>query len=167
MSSEAAPFVIRVATADDDSALVALEIAAFTPEAGFPSMVPAPGAAFFSADSPPHVHLVADAAGELLGYVRVKPQLPMPEAAHVLAIHGLEVAPQARRRGVATALMRAAAEQARARGARKLSLRMFGGNDAARALYQRLGYEVEGVLTEEFLINGEFVDDVLMTLRLR
>ena len=157
-------FLIRPATHADDSALGRLDIAAFTPDAGFPSSISAPGEPFFSERNPPEVHLVADAGGEVLGYVRLKQQIDdLPENLHVLAIHGLAVTPAARGRGIGTALMLAAENAARGRGARKLSLRMFAGNSKARALYERLGYVVEGVLQEEFQINGEYIDDVLLT----
>ena len=53
-------------------------------------------------------------------------------------------------------------EQARSRGARKLSLRVLGGNVAARRLYESCGFTVEGVLCEEFFLGGRYVDDVLM-----
>ena len=42
------------------------------------------------------------------------------------------------------------------------SLRVLGENDAARRLYERAGYEVEGVLRGEFHLDGRDVDDVLM-----
>lgn len=159
--------VVRVAAASDDAALARLDIEAFSPQSGFPSSVSAVGSPFFSVRNPPEAHLVADDAGVLLGYLRLKQQLDdVPENAHVLAIHGLAVAPGARRRGVGTALMNAAEDAARSRGARKLSLRMFGGNDTARALYENLGYTVEGVMVAEFLIDGGYVDDILMTKRL-
>jgi RimJ/RimL family protein N-acetyltransferase len=53
-------------------------------------------------------------------------------------------------------------EQARDRGARKLSLRVLGGNTAARRLYESCGFAVEGVLREEFFLAGRYDDDVLM-----
>jgi len=52
-------------------------------------------------------------------------------------------------------------EQARSRGARKLSLRVLGGNVAARRLYELCGFTVEGVLSDEFFLGGRYVDDVL------
>ena len=59
-------------------------------------------------------------------------------------------------------LTEACIEQARSRGARKLSLRVLGGNVAARRLYESCGFTVEGVLCEEFFLGGRYVDDVLM-----
>jgi RimJ/RimL family protein N-acetyltransferase len=39
---------------------------------------------------------------------------------------------------------------------------VLGPNAAARALYESCGFTVEGVLREEFLLDGQYVDDVLM-----
>jgi RimJ/RimL family protein N-acetyltransferase len=58
--------------------------------------------------------------------------------------------------------VRAAVDEARRRGARKLSLRVLATNPGARRLYERCGFVVEGVLREEFLLDEVFVDDVLM-----
>jgi RimJ/RimL family protein N-acetyltransferase len=63
---------------------------------------------------------------------------------------------------VATALLAAAEQRARTRGARKLSLRTFSTNPEAIRLYSRLGFEREGLLRAEFLIEGQYVDDILL-----
>ncbi|MYW00343.1 GNAT family protein, partial [Streptomyces sp. SID3343] len=52
----------------------------------------------------------------------------------------------------------------RRRGARRITLRVLGGNASARALYRSCGFVIEGVLEGEFLIAGRYVDDVLMAL---
>ena len=59
-----------------------------------------------------------------------------------------------------------AVEEARRRGCRKLRVRVLVTNAAARALYDAAGFVVEGVLREEFRIDGAFVDDLLMARRL-
>ena len=43
---------------------------------------------------------------------------------------------------------------------------MLSTNQAAIRLYERHGFAREGTLLEEFLINGRYVDDVLMAKRL-
>jgi RimJ/RimL family protein N-acetyltransferase len=43
-----------------------------------------------------------------------------------------------------------------------MTLRVLGHNAAARRLYEGCGFVVEGVLPGEFLIEGRYVDDVLM-----
>jgi len=63
---------------------------------------------------------------------------------------------------VGRALVRAAVAEARERGARRITLRVLGHNTPARALYASEGFVVEGVLPQEFLVGGEYVDDVLM-----
>jgi ribosomal protein S18 acetylase RimI-like enzyme len=110
--------------------------------------------------------LVAELAEGIAGYVKLGPVLPIPANAHVLEIKGLSVSPAHRRRGVATALLHAAVEQARAAGAERLTLRVLGHNTAARELYAAFGFEIEGVLRDFFRLDGRSVDDVLMTLAL-
>jgi RimJ/RimL family protein N-acetyltransferase len=47
-----------------------------------------------------------------------------------------------------------------------MTLRVLGHNLAARRLYERCGFTVEGVFPEEFLIDGHYVDDIAMGRRL-
>ncbi|HEX6525196.1 MAG TPA: GNAT family N-acetyltransferase [Streptosporangiaceae bacterium] len=157
---------VRVARRGDEAALAGIDAVAWTPASGFPSVIMRVGGSFFSADHPPEAHLVAEVNDTVAGYVLVKPVTPLKENAHVTSIAGLAVAPDARGRGVATALLAAAEQHARDHGARKLSLRVLSSNDAALRLYERLGFRREGTLREEFLIEGRYVDDVLMTKHL-
>jgi tRNA threonylcarbamoyl adenosine modification protein YeaZ/ribosomal-protein-alanine acetyltransferase len=62
-----------------------------------------------------------------------------------LHINSLAVAGSWRRRGVATRLLEAVSREARARGATSATLEVRESNQAARALYERLGFRVEGV----------------------
>lgn len=55
----------------------------------------------------------------------------------------LSVTDAAEGRGAAAALMRTAAEWARARGFHRLTLNAFEGNTRARTMYEHLGYRVE------------------------
>jgi ribosomal protein S18 acetylase RimI-like enzyme len=157
---------VRVARPSDETQLARLDYAAWSPQSGFPSVIRQAGPVFFFADSPPQAHLVAEIGGTLVGYIRLRPASPLPENAHVLGIFGLAVAPEARRRGVGTALLAAAEEHAQAHGARKLSMRVLSTNPDAIRLYTGLGFECEGVLREEFLIEGRYVDDLLMSKHL-
>ncbi|MFJ7126944.1 GNAT family N-acetyltransferase [Streptomyces sp. NPDC098101] len=153
---------IRTAERDDDAALGALDRAAWSPlHAVVPAPVP-PYGPFFDERHLPEDYLVAVGGDALVGYVRIVQPIPLASHAHVLQIQGLVVAGAARGRGVARALLRAAAERARERGATRLTLRVLGHNAPARALYASEGYAVEGVLPGEFLIDGRYVDDVCM-----
>jgi ribosomal protein S18 acetylase RimI-like enzyme len=107
--------------------------------------------------------LVAEsAAGRIVGYIGLQPTSRLASTAHVRQVNGLAVAPDARRSGIARALLEAAIEHARARGVRRLTLRVLAPNAPARALYASFGFVEEGVLRGEFLIGGREVDDVLM-----
>ncbi len=110
--------------------------------------------------------LVALVDGEVGGYVKLGRATELAASDHVVHVDGLAVAGPCRRRGVGRALVDAAAAEARARGARRLTLRVLGHNDAARRLYESAGFVVEGIQRGEFLLEGAYVDDVLMALDL-
>ncbi|MFD0373334.1 GNAT family N-acetyltransferase [Streptomyces sp. NPDC127114] len=180
---------IREAVASDETALAELDRTTWSPlHAVLPA--PEPGRPFFDERHLPEHYLVAEAAEvpapaqaspatepaeaadgsdvtesaapAVLGYVRLAPPTPLAANAHVRQIQGLAVAGSARGRGVARALLRAAAARARAQGATRLTLRVLGHNTPARTLYETEGFRVEGVLPDEFLLDGTYVDDVLM-----
>ena len=72
-------------------------------------------------------------AGRVIaGYAALGPSPRLASRSHVLEIRGLAVHPARQRCGVGRRLVEACIEQARGRGARKLSLRVLGGNVAAR-----------------------------------
>jgi ribosomal protein S18 acetylase RimI-like enzyme len=158
---------VRPARLGDDAALAELDATAWSAESGFPSVFSGGhGGRFFNADNPPDVHLVAEAAGRVVGYIRLKAPTKLPENAHVIQVQGLAVHPAARRRGIAELLLVAAEERVRDRGMRKLSLRVLSTNQRAISLYERLGFAREGDLRGEFFINGSYVDDILMAKHL-
>jgi ribosomal protein S18 acetylase RimI-like enzyme len=157
---------VRPARAGDDRALAALDRATWTTLTSPASPPPGPDWSFFDERVEIRDVLVALVDGEVVGYVRIGRPSPLAASDHVVMIHGLAVDPARQRQGVGKALMDAAATEARARGARRLTLRVLAHNEAARRLYDRAGYVVEGVLRGEFCVDGEYVDDVLMALDL-
>ncbi len=152
---------VRPATTADGEALAVLDVETWTPLAAVTPRPTAPQP-FFDGRHAPSDHLVADLDGVVVGYVTLGHPTPLASNAHVVQIQGLAVAEVARGRGVARALLRAAADEARRRGARRLTLRVLAPNAPARALYESEGFTVEGVLPQEFLVDGRYVDDVLM-----
>lgn len=110
--------------------------------------------------------LVAHDGDDVFGYVVVQRSRLCPANAHVYLINGLAVDPVHQGRRIGRELVIAAERMARRRGGRRITLRVLGGNANARALYISCGYRIEGVLEGEFLLNGRYVDDVLMALDL-
>jgi len=92
--------------------------------------------------------LVAVSAGgtEPLGFVQLYPTFSSLQCDRAWVLNDLFVADRARRRGVAEALMQAAASSAERAGVSSISLSTAHGNVAAQRLYTKLGY----VLDEEF-----------------
>ncbi|MFI8516619.1 GNAT family N-acetyltransferase [Streptomyces sp. NPDC085481] len=152
---------IREAVPSDEPALAELDRTTWsTLHAVLPA--PEPGEPFYDERHLPEHYLVAETGGAVVGYVRVVPPTPLACNAHVRQIQGLAVAASVRGRGVARALLRAAMERAGREGATRMTLRVLGHNAPARALYAAEGFAVEGVLPGEFLLDGSYVDDVLM-----
>ncbi|MGW3912523.1 N-acetyltransferase family protein [Streptomyces sp. NPDC005070] len=153
---------IRTATLDDEDALGRIDRDTWsTLHAVMPRPRP-PYEPFYSERFGPRDHVVAELDGRLVGYLRLGFPTPLACNAHVRQILGLAVADEARGAGVGRALLRAAREEAGRQGARRITLRVLGHNTPARALYESEGFVVEGILPGEFLLDGAYVDDVLM-----
>ena len=84
-----------------------------------------------------------------------------PASRHVADV-GVMVAATHRRRGIGTALLASVEGWARDAGVRKLELHVFPRNDAAIALYERLGYRREGLRLAHYRRGDELVDAILM-----
>ncbi|RZB14202.1 GNAT family N-acetyltransferase [Streptomyces sp. F001] len=156
---------IRHALYEDEEALARLDRATWSPLHAVQPRPRPPYEPFFNDRFGPLDHLVAELAGRgdaVIGYIRLGLPTPLECNAHVRQIQGLAVAEEARGAGVARALLRAAQDEARRQGARRITLRVLGHNTPARKLYESEGFVVEGVLPEEFFIDGAYVDDVLM-----
>jgi ribosomal-protein-alanine N-acetyltransferase len=80
-----------------------------------------------------------------------------------LHINSLAVAPERRRQGLASELMRGVLAAARAEGALKATLEVRRSNEAARALYERLGFVVEAIRPDYYTNPRE--DALILWLR--
>jgi ribosomal protein S18 acetylase RimI-like enzyme len=154
---------LRRATQADGPALRALDVASDNGWAGPGPQTPADRPFFRDGEDPADV-LVAEIDGVIAGYVHVVPTLRFASNAHVRSIIGLAVDPARQRSGLGRLLLEEVIAEARAHGIRRLRLRVLEPNTAARALYERCGFEVEGILREEFFLDGRYVDDLLLAL---
>lgn len=84
--------------------------------------------------------LLAFAGDEALGLANCITGFSTFAARPLVNIHDMAVLPEARGRGVGKALMLAVEDEARARGACKITLEVLSGNDTAKGLYAALGY---------------------------
>lgn len=101
---------------------------------------------------------VAEAEGRIVALVAVA------EAADVVEIEHLAVAPEARRRGIGTALVAHVLRTAAARGAAEVRLDVRRRNREARRLYGRLGFTEVGVRPRYYRAPPD--DALLLTRRL-
>ncbi|WP_370962709.1 N-acetyltransferase family protein [Amycolatopsis sp. cg9] len=156
---------VRPARTGDEAVLAKIDERTWD-SAVSPAPPPPPGTPFFDEGTRPENVLVAEHDDVVAGYVRLDEGFGIPAHAHVLVLGGLAVDPDRQGLGIAGRLVAAAAAEARRRGAAKLTLRVLGHNTAARRVYERCGFVVEGVLRGEFRVDGTDVDDVLMALPL-
>jgi ribosomal protein S18 acetylase RimI-like enzyme len=105
--------------------------------------------------------IVAVAAGEIVGWLHIE------GVRFGVAEVGMAVALLWRGRGVGSALLAAAIEKARGDGLHKLSLEVFAHNDAAIALYRKVGFVEEGRRVKHYRrASGELWDSIVMGLLL-
>jgi RimJ/RimL family protein N-acetyltransferase len=111
------------------------------------------------------VYVAETETGQIVGRLSLMRD-PHPASRHVGDL-GLMVAASHRRHGIGTALMAAAEEWALGAGVSKLELHVFPHNDAAIALYEKLGYEREGLRKGHYArTGGGYRDVILMAKRL-
>jgi RimJ/RimL family protein N-acetyltransferase len=107
---------------------------------------------------------VAEDGGTIVGRLSLARD-PNPASRHVADL-GLMVAVTHRRRGIGRALLEQAVAWAREADIRKLELHVFPWNEPAIVLYERFGFEREGLRREHYSRDGEYVDAILMAYQI-
>ena len=107
-----------------------------------------------------NVQFVARAGGELVGWSDVLPK-DRPIHAHV-GVLGIGALPAFRGRGLGAALMHAALQLAQRRGYVRIELTVRPENSRAIALYQKFGFENEGICRDAILVAGRYEDLIMM-----
>jgi phosphinothricin acetyltransferase len=119
-------------------------------------------AAWMAARGPRHPVLVAvDDAGEVVGWGSLNQFNPRAAYDHV-ADFSVYVAREHRGRGVGRLLVQALEERARAIGFHKMVLAAFPYNEAGMRLYERRGFRTVGVYREQGMLDGKWVDVIVM-----
>lgn len=89
----------------------------------------------------------------IAGYLR--------KTSHVAEI-GIGIAADHRAAGLGRAMLTTAADWAYQRGLVRLELSVFASNERALALYRQLGFSEEGRRRAKYLIDGRYVDEIIM-----
>jgi RimJ/RimL family protein N-acetyltransferase len=106
------------------------------------------------------VVIVADADGELAGYVELAGGGFRRSRATALVVIGVLAA--ASGQGIGGGLLAEAKRWAAGHGLHRLELTVMAHNHRAIGLYERAGFSIEGRRTECLLIDGRFVDELYM-----
>lgn len=147
-----APAIARIYNQGIEDRLATLETELRAPEER---------AAWLAAREAKHPVLVAVDDEEVLGWASLNRFNPRPAYDHV-ADFSVYVAREARGRGVGSALLSALVERARAIGYHKLVLAAFPHNAAGMRLYERHQFRTVGVYHEQGMLDGRWVDVVIM-----
>lgn len=107
-------------------------------------------------------HFVALLDGAVVGWCDVLPVFGQARA-HIGTL-GIGLLPSARHRGLGRQLMAAAIEKAWRQGLTRIELTVRADNSNARALYERLGFEHEGLQRNGFRVDGDYIDSHAMAL---
>jgi L-amino acid N-acyltransferase YncA/DNA-binding transcriptional ArsR family regulator len=119
-------------------------------------------AEWLAARGPRHPVLVAeDDGGVVLGWASLNSFNPRPAYDHVVDI-SLYVAREHRGRGIGDALLRMLEERARALGYHKMVLAAFPSNVPGMRLYERHGFVTVGIYHEQGMLDGRWVDVIVM-----
>jgi phosphinothricin acetyltransferase len=118
-------------------------------------------AEWMAAKSPRHPVLVAERAGQVVGWGSLNPFNPRPAYDHVVDF-SIYVLREARGTGVGGALLVALEARARVIGFHKLVLAMFDFNTAGIALYRRAGFRTVGTYREQGMLDECWVDVTVM-----
>ena len=109
-----------------------------------------------------HPHFVALAEGRLVGWCDVVPN-KRPTLAHS-GVLGIGLIEAFRSRGLGTALMQTAIDAAFRKGLTRIELTVRKDNIRARRLYEKLGFEVEGLVRRHMRVGDRYYDSFLMSL---
>lgn len=170
-TKDGVPFLIRVATVDDAEPLLDCvrhaarstgEISMM--EEDFPGTVSEEREFLQSEIDDPHcIRFVAVAEGSIVGTLDFRGQRFF-RVAHTDVL-GMLVAKEWRDRGVGRLLLQRLISWVTTNQPtiKKVCLSVFSSNHAARALYEKLGFEIEGIRKRQFRRSTtEYVDEILM-----
>ncbi|MBC1435675.1 GNAT family N-acetyltransferase [Paenilisteria rocourtiae] len=154
--------LIRKSTKNDAAGMIEVEHLVWTPGT-------TPGDTHYATESeyllrnPPESKVVAEIDGKIAGILGFHSPIPLKSNEHVWMLD-IAVHPDFQRHGVGSALMQELYRIAKAENKKKISLRVLSTNEKAIQFYKKHGFEKEGHLRNEFIIDGNYVDDIFMAV---
>lgn len=135
------PVLVRVATVDDVGLLhrFSVELSTYEDEPEAVTATPQSLARDGFGDHPQFAALIAERGGTPVGFALYTFNYSVWTAARGIFVEDIWVVPEARRDGVARALMQALARECLARGYKRIDLNVLDWNPA-RGFYERLGF---------------------------
>ncbi|MBM7606105.1 RimJ/RimL family protein N-acetyltransferase [Metabacillus crassostreae] len=115
----------------------------------------------FSEKNPEGSQLVAILEDRVVGYLGFHHPTPLKTNQHVLEID-IAVDQHYQGKGIGRKLLDELMKMAKDKNIHKLALRVLSSNEGAIDFYKKCGFTEQGRLVKEFLIDGEFVDDLLL-----
>jgi ribosomal protein S18 acetylase RimI-like enzyme len=107
-------------------------------------------------------HLVAISEGKIIGWCDIS-ALNRPVFAHIGSL-GIGVLAPYRGQGIGKELMRAALQKAKQKGLTRIELTVRENNASAITLYEKMGFEKEGVHKNGVCIDGKYENHIFMAL---
>ena len=111
-------------------------------------------------DDPASALFVAEDTGGIAGYLIARGDETGRTRHRAYVVIGVHQ--RARGKGTGTVLFRQLDGWARECGLRRLELTVMTENEAAVALYRKMGFQVEGVKRDSLVIDGRYVDEYYM-----
>ena len=122
---------------------------------------PAERQSWLAGRGPRHPVVVAEVDGEVAAWASLEP-FNARRAYDYVVQFSIYVAREQRGRGIGTALLEEVETRARALGYHKLCLGALNRNAAGKALYAKQGFREVGVYREQGMLDGQWVDTVVM-----
>lgn len=104
--------------------------------------------------------IVPEINDSVIGHLRLFPEWFGPKGFHVGQI-GMAILKKFRNQGIGSELLNYALNWAKFVGLKKLTASIFGTNDSALNLFKKFSFIQEGRKSQQFFVDGRYIDEIL------
>lgn len=115
--------------------------------------------------NPDDLVLVAEQGGQVVAVLTI--QRGIYKKNRHTANLGIAVRKEHRHQGLGTQMIMTSIDWARRQGILKVNLEVFSSNTNAIKTYEKIGFKREGTRQGQFVIEGNYVDDIFMTYEIK